>query len=81
MALEAQVKTKMEKIYICVTVAQEINGRNIQIRVDKASRNKSSIDAFLSSGNNSWVEKIKTPEGNVDFYCERHPQEVDLSDE
>ena len=81
MVLEVQVKTKMQKVYMCITVAQEINGRNIQIRVDKASKDKTVIDSYLSSSNNSWVEKMKTPEGNVDFYCERHPQEVEITDE
>ena len=28
----------------------------------------------------SWVEKITTPEGDLNFACERHPHELEVED-
>lgn len=69
------------KIFICLTVAQELEGRNLFVRVDKASKSKEVVEKFISTQKNSWIEKIATPEGELSFACERHPHELELEDE
>lgn len=68
------------KIFICLTVAQEIDGKNLFVRVDKASKNKNVIDSFMSNEKASWIEKIKTQNEDVSFVCERHPHELEIED-
>jgi hypothetical protein len=68
------------KIFICLTVAQEVDGRNLFVRVDKTSKSKDVIEKFMSVEKLSWVEKITTPEGDLNFACERHPHELEVED-
>jgi hypothetical protein len=68
------------KVFICLTVAQEIDGRNLFVRVDKASKSKDVVESFMSKEKASWVEKITTPEGELSFACERHPHELEVED-
>lgn len=68
------------KVYLCVTVGQEIDGRNVVVRIDSASANKTKVDEFLNTNKNSWVEKFQVPEGMVDMYFQRNAQEIEVSD-
>lgn len=68
------------KVYICLTVAQEIDGKNTLVKVDKASAKKESIDAFLSANKLLWVEKMPIQGGTADFACERHPYEFEVEE-
>lgn len=68
------------KIYLCITVGQELDGRNVIVRVDKASTNKSVVDQFLSTNKPTWVEKFQVPEGLVDMYFQRNGQEIEVED-
>jgi hypothetical protein len=69
------------KIYLCITVGQEINGKNAVVKVDKASLKKEDIDQYVSKSQTTWVEKIEVLGGKVDFFCERHIQEVEVENE
>jgi hypothetical protein len=71
----------MKTMYLAITVGQEINGRNVVVKIDKASFNKASIEHFLSQNKNSWNENFKFPEGEVTCFFERHAQEVGVEDE
>jgi hypothetical protein len=64
--------------YICITVGQEINGRNVVIKVDKASTKKEDIEDYIKKNQTSWLEKIDVSGGKVDFFCERHIHEVEV---
>lgn len=66
------------KVYLCVTVAQEIDGKNTMIRIDKASVKKEAIESFLANNKIIWNEKMQVAGGLVEFTCERHPQEVEV---
>lgn len=69
------------KIYLCLTVAQEIDGKNLLIRFDKCSKNKKIVDDFIGANKAAWVEKIPVENTSKDFACERHPHEVEVEDE
>lgn len=68
------------KVYICLTVAQEVDGKNMFVRVDKASKHKDVVEKFLSEQKSSWVEKIKIADGEIGFACERHPHELEVEE-
>ncbi len=71
----------MKNLYLALTVGQEINGKNVVVKIDKASFNKSVIEQFLSQNRNSWTENFKFPEGELSCFFERHAQEVGVEDE
>jgi hypothetical protein len=66
------------KAFLCLTVGQEINGRNVVVRVDKASNKKEDIENFIKGGQGTWLEKLDVPGGKVDFFCERHLHEIEV---
>jgi hypothetical protein len=68
------------KVFVALTVAQEVDGKNVLIRFDKASKSKPVIDQFLLDNKNSWVEKIKVSDVDVSFACERHPHELEVEE-
>ena len=76
----------MTKAYIAITVGQEINGKNVTIRVDKASFKQQDVDIFLKSNKNSWSDSLPLDPNNptvtsVPFYFERHAMEIDIENE
>jgi hypothetical protein len=79
--LEAQGNKMVKQIYLAITVGQEVNGKNVVVRVDKASFSKTTIEDYLRTEKNSWVEKHTFPEGEASCYFERHAQEVEVIDE
>jgi hypothetical protein len=81
LAVSAAQGDRMQKIYLAISVGQEVDGRNIALRVDKVSFNKNKINEFLLNNKNSWVEKFKFPEGEVNCFFERHATEVEVEDE
>jgi hypothetical protein len=68
------------KIYLCVTIAQEIDGKNTMIRIDKASLKKETVESFIANHKIVWAEKMPVAGGLVEFACERHPQEVEVEE-
>ncbi len=68
------------KVYASVVVGQEINGKNIIVKIEKLTSDKSKIDQLLNSGKNNWIENYNVPEGTVPMYFSRNPQEIELED-
>lgn len=68
-------------LYLALSIGQEINGKNIVLRVDKASFLKNKVQEFLYQNKNAWIDKHTFPEGEVNCYFERHAQEVEVEDE
>lgn len=68
------------KIYMCITVGQEINGKNVVVRVDRASKNKEDLEFFVNKNPATWTEKIAAPGGMVSFFCERHVHECEVEE-
>lgn len=68
------------KVFMCVTIAQEIDGKNLLVRFDKCSKTKQAVDNFIAQNKASWVEKIPVGQANLDFACERHPYEIEVED-
>jgi hypothetical protein len=68
------------KVYASVVVGQEIDGRNIVVKIEKLTADRSKIDAILAMGKNNWVTNYDVPEGSVPMYFSRNPQEIELED-
>jgi hypothetical protein len=68
------------KVYASVVVGQEIDGRNVVVKIEKLTCDKSKIDQILTSGKNNWVENYAVPDGTVPMYFSRNPQEIELED-
>lgn len=79
--LVARGNKMTKKVFLAVTVGQEVNGKNVIVRIDKASFSKNKLDDFLRSEKNAWIEKHVFPEGEASCYFERHAQEVEVEDE
>ena len=71
----------MKKAYVAMTIGTEVNGKNMLVRIDKASFKKENIDEFIKLNPASWVEKYKFPEGSLDCYFQRQPYEIEVEDE
>lgn len=67
-------------IYAAITVGQEINGRNVVVRTDFASKNKSEVEDFLSKNKGSWTEFIDVENQKINFFCERHVQQIEVKE-
>lgn len=70
----------MQKVFLAISIGQEVDGRNVALRIDKASFDKNKINEFLATNKNSWVEKFRFPEGEVDCFFERHATETEVTD-
>jgi hypothetical protein len=68
------------KAYMSIIVGQEIDGKNLVIKVEKVSCKKEVIDQLLTAGRNNWVERHKVPEGEVPMYFSRNAQEILVED-
>lgn len=66
------------KAYIALTVANEIDGNNTVVRVDKASTNRASLEEWASQRNASWREKIKNQNMVLDCVCQMNIIEVEI---
>jgi len=68
------------KIFMCIVVGQEVNGKNVIVRVDRASKSKEDIEFFISKNPATWTEKMNVAGGTVNFFCERHAHEVEVEE-
>jgi hypothetical protein len=66
--------------YASIVVGQEIDGKNLVVKIEKVSCDKSKIDGILATNKNSWVEQFDVPEGKVPMYFSRNPQEIFIED-
>lgn len=68
----------MEKIFVVVTVASEIGGANILVKIEKAFKSANDAENFLKKENKNWREVIQINNNSIDCLCERGIQEVEL---
>jgi hypothetical protein len=68
----------MEKIFVVVTVASEIGGLAVLVKVNKAFKSASDAENFINKDKKSWREVIQINNNSIDCFCEKGIQEVDL---
>jgi len=67
------------KVYCSIIVGQEIDGKNVVVRVEKASTDKAKIEE-MQSLKNPWTENFQVPDGNVKMFFQRNFQEIEVDD-
>ena len=67
------------KVYISTIVGQQIDGQNVIVKIEKASVDKSKIDA-MASLKNPWTEETDTPSGKANMLFQRNVQEIEVED-
>jgi hypothetical protein len=68
------------KAYASIVVGQEVDGKNLVVKIEKVSCNKEVIENILKTSKNNWVEQFDVPEGKVPMYFSRNPQEILIED-
>lgn len=68
----------MKVVYFIVTIARQIEGEMISIKFEKCFQDKTNAENFLKTLTKNSMEKITTPSGIIDFFCERGLHEIEV---
>ena len=68
----------MEKVFTVVTVASEIGGTGVLVKIEKVFKSATEAENFVKRENKSWREVIQINNNSIDCLCERGIQEVEL---
>lgn len=68
------------KVYMTIVVGQELDGRNLVVKVEKLSKDKEVIEGILKKEKNNWVSNHDTADGSLPMYFTRNPFEAELDD-
>ncbi len=68
------------KIYVIVNVGNEIEGRLTSVKLEKAYKDKSRVEAFMKSNKISYIEETKIENDTLKFFYERNVQEIEIED-
>jgi len=66
------------KVYLAIVVGQELDGRNLVVKVEKVTSKKEEIEQLIQKGPNNWVANHETPDGSFPMYFSRNPYEAEL---
>ncbi len=69
------------KVWAIVTVARQVNGEYVAVKVEKAFTRASKADDYSKSLAKNYVEHIQTGSGTVECLCERGVVEIDVEGE
>lgn len=68
----------MEKVFAVVTVASEIGGIGVLVKIEKVFKSANDAEIYVKRENKSWREVIQINNNSIDCLCERGIQEVEL---
>jgi hypothetical protein len=66
------------KAFIAITVARQVEGDMIFIKVEKAHTKATAIDAFVAKHAKQFVETMTTEFGPMECQCTRSSMEIDI---
>lgn len=66
------------KAFLVITVARQIEGDMIWVKVEKASYKASMIDDFVKNKANQYLEAMDTEFGSIQCQCTRSVMEIDI---
>ena len=69
------------KAFLAITVARQIEGDMIFIKVEKAHTKASTIDAYVKEHSTQFVETMATEFGPIECQCTRSSMEFDVEEE
>lgn len=76
------------KIFLVITIARQLNGEYVFVRVENAYTSASKVDTKIAELKKQYVDNnghpkiitLNTPNGSVQCYCEVGPFEVELEE-
>ena len=69
------------KIFAIVSIARQVDGEYVVLKVEKAFRKASKADEYAKNLARKYAESISTPNGPMACVCERGIFEIDVDDE
>jgi hypothetical protein len=68
------------KVFAVISVARQVDGEYVVVKVDKAFVRASKADEYAKSLSRNFTETIQTPQGPIPCVCERGVFEVDVDE-
>lgn len=68
------------KAYCIVTIARQMNGDAVGIRFEKCYKDLSKAQAHADTLSKETIETVQSPQGPVQFSCERGVHEFDIEE-
>lgn len=65
-------------IFVITTVGRQTEGEMISVRFEKAFSDRVKAENYVKQLTKNYVENVPTPNGVIQFVCERGIHEVDL---
>jgi hypothetical protein len=69
------------KAFLGITVARQVEGDMIWVKVEKAHTKASVIDAYVEQHEKQFVETMSTEFGPMECQCTRSSMEIDIEEE
>lgn len=66
------------KAFLAVTVARQIEGDMVWVKVEKANTKASVIDQYVKQNANQYLETMNTEFGPIECQCIRSSMEIEL---
>lgn len=68
------------KAYCVVTISRQVNGEAVGVRFDKCFTDLAKAQAHVNSLAKTMFETVATPQGQVQFSCERGLHEIEVEE-
>lgn len=70
----------MSKIFCVISVARQVDGEFVMVKVEKAFAQASKADEYSKGLAMRYAESISTPSGTIPCVCERGVFEIDVEE-
>lgn len=68
------------KVFAVISVARQVDGEYLVVKVEKAFKDLKMADSFSKELSKKYAESIPTPTGIIECVCERGVFEIDVDD-
>jgi hypothetical protein len=68
------------KIYFVVTISRQIEGEMMLVKFEKAYKDIAKAQEYANTLLKAYTEKIETPDGVIEFMCQRGIHEIILEE-
>lgn len=69
------------KVFFVVTVARQVEGDMVSVKFEKAFTQASKADEYCKNLSKVYTESVTTPDGLIQFMCQRGVHEIELEEE
>jgi hypothetical protein len=68
------------KIYFVVTISRQVEGEMMLVRFEKAYKDVVKAQEYANTLSKNFTEKVQTPDGLIEFVCQRGIHEIILEE-